>query len=345
MGLLLLEGCGLFNSKPSYVGFLQVGNHGRMATINDTLLFLWDDVSWSRFDIINARHPDDLHWQDSADTRYAVRWACFRGTTGFLRLGMGGNTILSYDVSGGSRAQYRELCQVDLPWQAYGPMALNDSHLYVCSMDTLYVVDAADPESLRLGHRLFLPSVTGYSGLIPAGPVAASDKWLVVQWGAYWNADSFWVSVYDISNPSSPVKRGEWRSSLSFCITDMAVKGDICYVTDPLCIRTFDLANAAGPKQLDSVDVYYEWRDHNEPSGSHGAGITQLVLAGRFACLSANVPGNALLDVSNPRSMRYLFPARDDHNGLTLGEGCAVAGGHYYVSTYELGMLHCFDLP
>ena len=345
--LLAASSCDLFRvKKPTVMSQRQLSNSGRLSSINDTLLFVCGS---GHYDIINTRFPDSVFWQDSGRSAYQVLSAEFRGLTGFLRIGWNPDTIVALDISGGVPGQYSVLGKLALPMQGYNAMALDDEHLCLAALDSAYIVETGgDPADLRLVGSCYLPDVQGYLGLGPAGPIAVNGKWMVVQWCAYWAGagDSFWVSAFDISNPQTPVRRGTWSSGTRAMMAgDLAIVGDICYSADGLGLRSYDLAHSGGPVQLDSCDVNWEWRGRRSPPGTGYARATQLAIAGKYACISCTNPGNAVIDISNPRKLKFVFPGLLDDGGLALGVGCCANSRYYFVSTQDKGFLTCFALP
>ncbi|MBE7471205.1 MAG: hypothetical protein HS114_18865 [Anaerolineales bacterium] len=141
---------------------------------------------------------------------------------------------------------------------------------YVGAYDGLRLIDIANPA---------FPQEVGFANLGGIGKVA------VVEDIAY-AAGGNWLYFVDISNQTAPTELGSYHDSYLDGITDVAVVGNIAYLTDFFKgLRLVDLSNFAAPRE---VGWYYP------EERTFGVAV-----AGNMTYI-AGASGLRLLDTSNP---------------------------------------------
>ncbi|NJN97308.1 MAG: hypothetical protein HC875_26105 [Anaerolineales bacterium] len=106
---------------------------------------------------------------------------------------------------------------------------------YVGAYDGLRLVDISNPA---------FPQEVGFANL------GGIDKVVVVEDIAY-AAEGYWLYFVDVSNPTAPTELGAYHDLYLEDITDVAVAGNIAYLTDFLTVlRLLDISNLAAPREI-----------------------------------------------------------------------------------------------
>ena len=270
---------------------------------------------------------------------------------------------------------------VDTPAEV-GDMAVADGRLYVASWGEIWVIEVTDPEtprhlgSVALPHMaLDLEVVDGRAYLAGWGRVSILDVsdlaaptllatisvgdmgfvWVQVLGSLlYVTHADFGLIIFDVSNPSAPLKLGEFEvpGDTHPVVSDLAVVDNLAYVLGVAeSLRILDVSDPSSPCLLGSgggagsfggsihvVDehVYTTGTfrglrvfDASDPSAPQELGslyhqIADLDVGGRYAYAASYGAGLQVIDLSNPHTPNEIgffaeqqIASRIDVEGLT----------------------------
>jgi len=183
------------------------------------------------------------------------------------------------------------------------------------SRPCLQIVDVSNPRSPKSVGQI------DPTGLICNGADLAVDGHLV-----YFSAGIEGIFIFDVSDPRTPVRLGNFKSNSFLSDTHVAVAGDKLYVAGSSDFQVLDVSDPMAPVALSSsLDV--------------GSNPLALVVQGPRAYVADSFGGLRILDVTTPASPRILT----DYKPSILGADVIVApNGSIWYGDYD--GLHQLDL-
>ena len=314
--VLAATGCRLFQSTAALKarGYVSLHTCAGLRPFQDTLLFAIGDGQ--RFGIINAARPDSPAWVRRNDS-LNVQDIQFSGNIGYA---VYWSTLYVYDFS--NPMAVVRLDSFSLPQAQH--VATGTGVLCVTSQESCHVFTLAQADPVRACAFALPGQGTRF--------VAADGNRLMV---ARYSSDYYKVLFYDLSSPAAPVLKG----TLNFPFSNQlpgpgAFCGNTVLLGIPGRVMSYDVSNLAQPVFLDSSVKFRDmWMGLPDEDLVQVCEITSL---GDIAVIRCDLcPSVVLLDISNPRNLRYLWPGEHDETQSSLTDALAVKSPYVYTAFYD----------
>ena len=273
-----------------------------------------------------------------------------------VRVHVSGN--YAYIISPGSRAL--EIIDISNPgWPKHagclrdgeGGAHLNNSYdvfvsgsyAYIPSMgdDALEIVDVSDPAAPKHKGSIIVGAEQYYNP-VPKGPVSV---FVAGNYAYVPTAYTSMLEVFDVSDPSSPVHKGNAGSGSMGALwdgpTSVWVEGQYAYITSWSrgALEIVDVSNPAFPRHKGIIS--------NGEGGALLEGAMDVTVAGRYAYVVSQ-ESNALeiIDVSDPASPVHAGSIIDGQGGALLQAptGIAVSGNYAYIASKDSNALEVVNI-
>jgi hypothetical protein len=334
LALAALAGCDA-GVKPEVVrrGKAQLNNSEYVRLINDTLVFV--EAQFNMYgNIFNVANPDTPYQILAGSSVLSGGDAVFKDGIGYATWSP---WVRSIDVR-----DPRVPTTIDsLYLPLAGLVSLSGNRLYTATADSFFIIDVSRPDSLVLiGQAPYLADTFALQKA-PYSLAADGDR-LFLSWRGYSDPQ---MELYDVSNPQAPVLLdairlvGTWETwgppKAARFLGDYVIYGNGYGLVS---VRLDD--NRTRMTLVDSLDLYDAYIGGRDSGVVETANVDGISLSGRHAvCATRGLPSFAVVDVSNPRRLRYVMPYFGD-TGMPYNVDDLVANGDFiYMAQHQTWLL------
>lgn len=327
--------------KPRAVwrGRAQLNNSEYVRMINDTLVFV--EAQFNMYgNIFNVADPD-------SPRQILAGSSVLTGGDAVFRDGIGYTTwspwVRSIDVRDPRAPATIDSLYVPLA----GLVSLSGDRLYAATADSFYIIDVSRPDSLVLiGQAPYLADTFALQKT-PYSFAVDGDR-LFVSWRGYSDPQ---MELYDVSNPQAPVLLdairlvGTWETwgppKAARFIDDYIIYGNGYGLVS---VRLDD--NRTRMTLVDSLDMYDAYIEGRDSGNVVTANIDGISLSGRYAvCAGRGLPKFAVVDVSNPRRLRYVMPYFGDTGVPSASVDDLAAGKDFFYMALHQTWFVVVEMP